>query len=181
MPAGAGRTVRIWDRELCELHAVGEAAPALHAALAWQPNGRHLYAAQALPLPGPAAAGQQRQEEPRVESERRGGEEVEARVEHVGAWKRELRRQQAAEAEAEAQRAGAGAGHRVVLYERNGLQHGGFALPSLGGEVAALAWSPDSEFLAVVLTGQQSSAGEPGGALVSAGGGLPSLKLRWCW
>ncbi|CAG9461392.1 unnamed protein product [Pedinophyceae sp. YPF-701] len=42
---------------------------------------------------------------------------------------------------------GDGAGH-VLIYERNGLQHGGFTLPS-HGTVTQLQWSPDSELLAV--------------------------------
>ena len=39
--------VRVWEAEGCKLHAVGEAAPGLLGPIAWQPNGRHLYAAQA--------------------------------------------------------------------------------------------------------------------------------------
>ena len=67
-------TVRIWTRESCTLHSVGEAAPGLQPCLAWQPNGRHLYAAQASPEQG----------------------------------------------------------NRVVLFETNGLQHGGFSIPGPG-------------------------------------------------
>ena len=64
-PAGSPFVVRIWEAEACQLHAVGEAAPGLLGPLAWQPNGRHLYAAQAAapaappaPLPRQQAAGQ---------------------------------------------------------------------------------------------------------------------------
>ncbi|EIE25950.1 IKI3-domain-containing protein [Coccomyxa subellipsoidea C-169] len=60
--------VRIWERESGALHAVGEHAPGLLGKLAWQPNGRNLYAACRQP---------------------------------DGAL-------------------------RVLLFERNGLQHGGF-------------------------------------------------------
>ena len=67
-------TVRIWTRESCALHSVGEAVPGLQPCLAWQPNCRHLYAAQAS-------------------SEQ---------------------------------------GNRVVLFETNGLQHGGFSIPGPG-------------------------------------------------
>ena len=67
-------TVRIWTRESCVLHSVGEAVPGLQPCLAWQPNCRHLYAAQAS-------------------SEQ---------------------------------------GNRVVLFETNGLQHGGFSVPGPG-------------------------------------------------
>lgn len=66
-------TVRVWTRE-GQLHSVGKAPNGvLHASLAWQPNGRHLYAA-----------------------------------------------------------CPAGPAHRVVLYETNGLQHGGFDVPTPG-------------------------------------------------
>ena len=41
------RSLRVWVREGCELHAVGKAPLGLHSVLAWQPNGRHLYAAHA--------------------------------------------------------------------------------------------------------------------------------------
>lgn len=61
--------VRIWDRESGALHAVGEAAPGLLAPLAWQPNGRHLYAAAAISptqagsaAPAPAGLGPARYE-----------------------------------------------------------------------------------------------------------------------
>ena len=67
------RNLKVWEREGCELHAVGTAPQGLHCVLAWQPNGRHLYAAHSI-------------------------------AEH----------------------------HRVVLYETNGLEHGGFDVPTLG-------------------------------------------------
>ncbi len=66
--------VRIWERESGALHAVGEHAPGLLGKLAWQPNGRNLYAACRQP---------------------------------DGAL-------------------------RVLLFERNGLQHGGFDVPGKG-------------------------------------------------
>lgn len=84
--------LKVWDREGCELHAVGAAPQGLHCVLAWQPNGRHLYAAHTL-------------------------------AEH----------------------------HRVVLYETNGLEHGGFDVPT-SGTLTQLSWSSDSELLAVVLS-----------------------------
>ena len=37
--------IRIWEREGGRLHAVGEHAAGLSGPIAWQPNGRHLYAA----------------------------------------------------------------------------------------------------------------------------------------
>ena len=57
-----------------------------------------------------------------------------------------------------------GDGSRVVLFERNGLTHGGFGLVSAAGDggggggapppnVSSIAWSPDSEVLAIGLAG----------------------------
>ena len=69
--------LRVWTRE-GELHAVGEATEGMLPLLAWQPNGRHLYAAQASP----------------------------------------------------------GGGQRVVLFETNGLQHGGFDILQAGAGAA---------------------------------------------
>ncbi len=67
-------SLRVWQTEGCALHAVGKApAMGLYSVLAWQPNGRHLYAAHAQ-----------------------------------------------------------GSHHRVVLYETNGLEHGGFDVPRSG-------------------------------------------------
>lgn len=43
--SSTANSLRIWEREGCELHAVGKAPQGLHPVLAWQPNGRHLYAA----------------------------------------------------------------------------------------------------------------------------------------
>lgn len=73
-PSPVATKMQIWERENFQLHADGEAADGLLPVLAWQPNGRHLYAAQQ----GSTAA-------------------------------------------------------RVALFERNGLQHGGFDVP-VGGE-----------------------------------------------
>ena len=74
-PAPATTCMQIWERENLQLHAAGEDADGLLPVLAWQPNGRHLYAAR---QGGPAP--------------------------------------------------------RVLLFERNGLQHGGFDVP-VDGEV----------------------------------------------
>ncbi|BDA44195.1 Elongator complex protein 1 [Coccomyxa sp. Obi] len=40
---------------------------------------------------------------------------------------------------------------RVLLFETNGLQHGSFDVPGKG-TISDLKWSPDSEFLAIVLS-----------------------------
>lgn len=47
--SSAETTLKIWAREGCELHAVGERGPGLQPLAAWQPNGRHLYVAQVTP------------------------------------------------------------------------------------------------------------------------------------
>ncbi|KAG2485392.1 hypothetical protein HYH03_015878 [Edaphochlamys debaryana] len=72
--------------------------------------------------------------------------------------------------------AAAGGGARspaVLLYERNGLRHGGFPLPSCA-PVAALAWSPDSELLAV-LTAPAPAEGAEGATGEGAEG-----PAEWC-
>lgn len=48
------------------------------------------------------------------------------------------------------------ASNRVILYERNGLQHGGFEVPG-GGAVERMEWSRDSELLALVLREEDES------------------------
>ena len=40
--------LRVWERDGCVLHSIGEHAEGLLCALAWQPNGRHIYIAQQL-------------------------------------------------------------------------------------------------------------------------------------
>lgn len=119
----------VWEGDSGELHSHGETVPGLYPIIAWQPNGRNLYTVQCL----------ERQSFEPEESF------IEDKVKHVGAWKRELKRQQ------EAYRAAmeVNAGNRVVLYEKNGLQHGSFDLPGTA-TVESLQWSPDSEFLAIV-------------------------------
>ncbi|KAK9915662.1 hypothetical protein WJX75_002381 [Coccomyxa subellipsoidea] len=92
--------VRVWERESGALHSVGEHAPGLLGKLAWQPNGRNLYAACRQP---------------------------------TGAL-------------------------RVLLFESNGLQHGGFDVPGKG-TITRMEWSPDSEFIALVLSSTVSEAG----------------------
>ncbi|GAX74696.1 hypothetical protein CEUSTIGMA_g2144.t1 [Chlamydomonas eustigma] len=40
---------------------------------------------------------------------------------------------------------------KVLMYERNGLPHGGFDVPTQSGHIHSLQWSLDSELLAIVL------------------------------
>lgn len=174
----------MWERETGELHARGEAAAGLLPVAAWQPNGRHLYVAC-----DQAAAEEQHQADGQQQQQQQGGTpapplgqagaalaaqrpaEAEAAqqaaaegIAHVGAWKRELRRRQAARQAAGGATDAAPSG-AVLLYERNGLRHGGFELPPACA-IEGLAWSPDSEFLAVVL----SEEGDDGGWGCAAGG-----------
>ena len=158
--------MRVWERESGELHAEGEAAAGLLPVAAWQPNGRHLYAAvskqQSQPCSEQQLAPQPGQQDDEGEQERQAAAEG---IKHVGAWKRELRRRQLERAAAAGPGGAAGSSAcSVLLFERNGLQHGGFELPpaatARGVVIEQLAWSPDSEFLAIVLS-EQDEHGEP--------------------
>lgn len=164
-PGAATATLRVWERDTVELHSQGQpesAAAALLPAAAWQPNGRHLYVAAARRQEGGEAAAAPDAVLTADEAEQARQVAAEG-IAHVGAWKRELRRRQLARAAA----AGAAAPEAsVLLFERNGLQHGSFELPPAeldGSAIEQLAWSPDSEFLAVVL----SEADEDGGCRVA--------------
>ncbi|CAL5218701.1 g412 [Coccomyxa viridis] len=97
--AGGPWVIRIWEREGCRLHTVGEHCASLSGHIAWQPNGRHLYAACTRPDGLPS----------------------------------------------------------ITLYERNGLQHGGFDLHGKG-VCSGLSWSPDSQLLAVTICSQASNS-----------------------
>ncbi|KAI8469194.1 MAG: IKI3 family-domain-containing protein [Monoraphidium minutum] len=165
--AGGAWRAHVWDREGCALHAAAAAAPGLRAPACWQPNGRHLYvAAEAAPAEAAAAH-----------------EEIAGLFAAAAAAR--LRDAGRGVAPAPAAAAGSGAGavagggvdaaaaaaapqsvQRVVLYERNGLQHGGFDIPEVeggrGGVIWDLIWSPDSELLAVVL-GPRSGTDDGGG------------------
>ena len=44
--AGSQAVLRIWERDECVLHAIGEDTVGLLGPVCWQPNGRHIYAAQ---------------------------------------------------------------------------------------------------------------------------------------
>jgi elongator complex protein 1 len=154
------RLLHIWDREGCQLHATGQHAPGLASAVAWQPNSRHLFAAAAVPPPAAAAAaggggGQQLRTAPHQ------------RV--VSAAKTAAKTAAAAQLQQQQQPDASWTQH-IVLYERNGLQHGGFDVPSgcqagqdsssssssehqqqAGLVIHSLHWSSDSKLLAVVL------------------------------
>lgn len=168
IPGGAtGARVRVWDRETGELHALGEGAPGLRSVIAWQPNGRHLYTAQyrASSSTTEGITSSSTNEEESTNAGPRGAQGQAPEVRHVGAWKRELRRREEA---AKAAGTVVCANH-VILFERNGLQHGGFDVPGglsfeNGGRkdendpddvIEDLCWSPASDVLAVVLAPSQ--------------------------
>lgn len=118
--------VSIWERgsDGCQLHAAGEAAPGLLPVLAWQPNGRHLHVAQQPPAAEKAAA---------------------ATGAPTPAARQTLRERAGATAAVKAQEqllnpVTADGGHplpHIKLYERNGLQHGGFDLRAHGNRLHA--------------------------------------------
>jgi len=181
-PGAATATLRVWERDTAELHSQGQpesAAAALLPAAAWQPNGRHLYVAAARRQEDGAAAAVLGDVLTADEAEQARQAAAEG-IAHVGAWKRELRRRQQARAAA----AGADVPEAsVLLFERNGLQHGSFELPPAeldGCAIEQLAWSPDSEFLAVVLS-EADEDGEAGIRAVLGGcpvyGGVPVVFL----
>jgi elongator complex protein 1 len=167
--------VRVWDRESGELHALGESVVGVQSVLAWQPNGRHLYVAQHNnPLHEDeenrdflntttttnTSNGIVQEIDPQ---QQRGAQGQAPEVRHVGAWKRELRRREEA-----AKAAGTTtSANQILLFERNGLQHGQFNVPSFSKDeesddlsddersvtvIESLLWSPDSDILAVVLS-----------------------------
>jgi len=175
--------VRVWDRESGELHALGESVVGVQSVLAWQPNGRHLYVAQhnhllkddlentstnsRTDMQGTGKSGVENGEA--AGQQQRGAQGQAPEVRHVGAWKRELRRRKEA-----AQAAGGIASpNQILLFERNGLQHGQFDVPTFSKYssqneknedttndenvvIESLVWSPNSDVLAVVL-----SSGDP--------------------
>jgi elongator complex protein 1 len=128
--------------------------------LAWQPNGRHLYAAQragAVPANVPVST---------MPALTAGlgpeGQEGAAPRPSLGPGVRASARAAAAGAAVPISSGGLAPGKapgqatpRVLLYERNGLGHGGFDLRS-AGDVHSLAWSSDSNLLGTL---QQAPAG----------------------
>lgn len=172
------RLLHIWDREDCKLHATGEPAAGLAAPIAWQPNSRHLYAAAAAaaaPQTGPrdaaaatASAGFNSKGQPLKAAPHQGGG---AATTLAGTKGLKQRQQLSAAQGSSADAVGDGWMQHVLLYERNGLQHGGFDVPTYSNSsrpdtasgladssskqselvIQALHWSIDSELLAVVL------------------------------
>ena len=194
-PGAASATVRVWERDTAELHAMAQpesTAAALLPAAAWQPNGRHLYVAatqRADVAAGAAEAQPQLKHQTPLPHEAEQARLAAAEgIAHVGAWKRELRRRQAARAAAapggavaaRAEGGGAGPEARVLLFERNGLQHGGFELPPSpwgGAAPEQLAWSPCSDFLAAVL----AQADEDGAPRCGRPAGVAGGSCRPAW
>lgn len=124
------RVIHVWDREGCQLHSTGEAAEGLLPPVCWQPNSRHLYAAQTS-TPSQTTSSRSSSTKPATQ-----------RVSQT----------QPHPTQPQANGAIAHPVQRVLLYERNGLQHGSFDVPCAPGAcIHDMAWSMDSELLAVVL------------------------------
>jgi elongator complex protein 1 len=159
--SSGSRVLHIWDRETGQLHATGQSAPGLSAAVAWQPNCRHLFAAAALPPPAAAAAAGQQQlraaPHQRVVSAAKTAPAAASAAPGPNADTKQQQQQQ--------QQPDSSWSQHILLYERNGLQHGGFDVPSAssscsissnsgcGSDVVihSLHWSSDSRLLAVVM------------------------------
>ena len=121
----------MWDRTTCELHSTAEVTPGLLPAMSWQPNGRHLFCAQSLD--------QQQQQPVSAPTAVVGVTVPSAAAAPTAAVPRgSVRAAAAAHRAAAVAAAGFGTGggpqanQRVVLFERNGLQHGNFNLSGDG-------------------------------------------------
>jgi hypothetical protein len=134
--------IRVWDRTGARLHALGElVSNIVPRSITWQPNGRHIYVARTV-LMDPKGG---EQVQLTKSSERPGAQGQAPEVRHVGAWKRELKRREERDSSPEQ--------YDVLIFERNGLQHGGFmrGFNALKTEqVEQMSWSPDSRVLAIV-------------------------------
>lgn len=174
--------MQVWDRASgCQLHAACEAAAGLVPVLAWQPNGRHLYTAQEGQQPAPGGSGSSG-------SSTAPGPTAARRLQ-PRAGQPQAPPPQAPPQLAQQQ---AGPPHpRVLLYERNGLAHGGFGLRG-PGPVAGLTWSSDSELLAVLQApcaggegagpqgqGVQGQGVQAGGGPQGAGAAAPAEGHTW--
>lgn len=154
--SSSSRVLHIWDRETGQLHATGQAAAGLSAAVAWQPNCRHLFAAAAVPPPASAAAAGQ----PQLRAAPHQRVVSAAKTAPPGTAAAAA----ATAATSAQQQPDSSWQQHIILYERNGLQHGGFDVPTFsdsssddssgsGSDVVihSLYWSSDSRLLAVVL------------------------------
>jgi elongator complex protein 1 len=188
---GSSTRVRVWDRESGKLHALGESVVGVHSVLAWQPNGRHLYVAQHkhFALESVENSTSNGPENGDNDLQQRGAQGQAPEVRHVGAWKRELRRRE------EAAKAAGGntSANQILLFERNGLQHGQFDVPASffsknrGNStdddviIESLVWSPDSDVLAVVLSTSDTTASD----ISTAPNNISTVQLwhrfNWHW
>lgn len=165
-----------WPREGGTPEAELEELPGMLPVLAWQPNGRHLYAASwrrglGAPEREPAAPGTSRTPGDRPQTEELPAYAEPRLSRHVAAWRAEAARM-AKIREQEAAAAAANPGY-VSLFERNGLRHGGFDAPG-PGPIRLAAWSPASDVLALAV----EDAAEAG-----AGKSRVQLWMRsnWRW
>ncbi|KAF5832885.1 IKI3 family-domain-containing protein [Dunaliella salina] len=153
------RVMLVWDRTAsCQLHATCEEAEGLLPVLAWQPNGRHLYTVQQQSAvahsskpPGSAGLAAKRAalragaQPPQQQLAGQEGVKGSEKTAPAGVHQHQQQQQQQALAPPKL----LPPPPRVLLYERNGLGHGGFPLRARG-RVVAMEWSSDSELLAVV-------------------------------
>lgn len=152
--AGAQAVGASWPREGGAPEVELEELPGMLPVLAWQPNGRHLYAASwRRGLGAPDAATAAALGGVGASADRPQTEELPAYAEprlsrHVAAWRAEAARM-AKVREQEAAAAAENPGY-VSLFERNGLRHGGFDAPGPGPAHLA-AWSPSSDVLALAV------------------------------
>ncbi len=146
----AERCIQIWERDSgLTLHATGEAAHGLLPLLAWQPNGRHLYTVH---LPPDTAAQRPLEGTPNNPRGVRAAARAAAAAAAVP-----IASSKAAVGATDKRSAASQTGAptpRVMLMERNGLQHGGFDL-ACSGSIDSVTWSCDSEMLSVVQRATQ--------------------------
>jgi hypothetical protein len=195
--SGACRLLHIWDREDCQLHSTAQAAAGLAAPIAWQPNSRHLYAAAAVAQDtqqnAAASAGFDSRGHPlKAAPHQQPGfpswPAVEAAAAAAAAGGSVTPQQQQQQASSVVDAAGGSWLQHVLLYECNGLQHGGFDVPTFsqtsssssssnGLVIHALHWSSDSELLAVVLA--PAGAGQQRAAAAGAAGDSSCATHEW--
>ena len=128
--AGEGKpfVLRIHTAPSGGLTALGEGGDPLAGPVAWQPNGRHVYAAAGVATEAPEAATAAR---PATRALTPATPDAASRAAHPG---------------------------RVALFEPNGMRHGDFGVVEPGCRVVGVAWSPCSEVVAIVAENATTSA-----------------------
>ena len=127
--AGAGHpfVLRVHTAPSGDLAALGEGGDPLAGPVAWQPNGRHVYAAvRVVPAASEAAAAAR----PTTRALTPAAPDAASRAAHPG---------------------------RIALIEPNGMRHGDFGVVEPGWRVVGVAWSPCSEVVAIVAERESGS------------------------